>query len=65
MTNSEEFDGLSSGKARQAIVDRLARKTRGEHKVTYRLRDWLVSDNATGERQSLLFTARIAVWFSS
>ena len=43
LTNSEEFDGLSSGKARQAIVDRLAKEDRGEHKVTYRLRDWLVS----------------------
>ncbi len=43
LTNSEEFDGLSSEEGRMAIVDKLSKQSKGELKVTYRLRDWLVS----------------------
>ncbi|MBR2966301.1 MAG: leucine--tRNA ligase [Clostridia bacterium] len=40
---SGEFDGLTSEQARNAIVDKLATMGKGEKKVNYRLRDWLVS----------------------
>jgi leucyl-tRNA synthetase len=43
LTNSEEFDGITSEDARLRIVDKLSQQGKGELKVTYRLRDWLVS----------------------
>ena len=43
LTASEEFDGLSSEESRIAIVRKLEKEGNGELKVTYRLRDWLVS----------------------
>ncbi len=43
LINSGEFDGLSSDEAKKAITDKLSEKKCGAHKVTFRLRDWLVS----------------------
>lgn len=43
LVNSGTFDGLSSQEGKKAIVDALLKKNLGEAKVTYRLRDWLVS----------------------
>lgn len=43
LTGSMEFDGISSEEARVAIVKKLESMNKGELKVTYRLRDWLVS----------------------
>lgn len=43
LTNSQEFDGVSSEEARSGIVKKLSKKGEGELKVTYRIRDWLVS----------------------
>lgn len=43
LTNSKEFDGITSEEARIAIVKKLEKEGKGELKVTYRLRDWLVS----------------------
>ena len=43
LVNSGDFDGLSSDDARTAIVNKLAGNGKGELKITYRLRDWLVS----------------------
>ena len=43
LTESLEFDGISSEEARLAIVKKLESMNAGELKVTYRLRDWLVS----------------------
>lgn len=43
LTSSAEFDGLSSEESRIAIVKKLEKDGKGELKVTYRLRDWLVS----------------------
>ncbi len=43
LTSSEEFDGITSEEARVAIVRKLEKEGKGELKVTYRLRDWLVS----------------------
>ena len=43
LTNSGEFDGLSSADARVEIVKKLEKTDKGSLKVTYRLRDWLVS----------------------
>ncbi len=43
LTNSEEFDGVSSEDGRLAIVNKLSKQDKGELKVTYRIRDWLVS----------------------
>lgn len=43
LTNSGEFDGLTSAEACQAIVAALEKLGRGCKHVNYRLRDWLVS----------------------
>ncbi len=40
---SGDFSGMSSGRARNAITDRLAALGLGEAQVNYRFRDWLVS----------------------
>ncbi len=43
LVNSGEFDGLTSENAKKAIVEKLEKDNKGEQKITYRLRDWLVS----------------------
>lgn len=43
LTNSMEFTGVDSETARVAIVEKLKKEGKGEFKVNYRLRDWLVS----------------------
>jgi leucyl-tRNA synthetase len=43
LKNSGEFDGLTSGQAFDAIVDKLQSLGKGERQVNYRLRDWGVS----------------------
>ena len=43
LTNSGEFDGLTTAEAKEKIVEKLAAKGEGSKKVNYRLRDWLVS----------------------
>lgn len=41
--NSEEFSGMSSEKAKQAITERLEKENKGKGTVQYRLRDWIFS----------------------
>lgn len=43
VTNSGEFDGLTTDEAKKAIVAKLEKQNLGKMKVNYRLRDWLVS----------------------
>ncbi|WP_238882168.1 leucine--tRNA ligase [Clostridium sp. YIM B02551] len=43
LTNSEEFDGLTTEEGKVKLVEKLAKNNLGEQKVNYRLRDWLVS----------------------
>jgi leucyl-tRNA synthetase len=43
LVNSGRFDGLDSEAAKSAIVDWLAERGLAERRVTYRLRDWLIS----------------------
>ncbi len=43
MINSEEFDGLSGDKAKEAVISKLESMNLGRKKVNYRLRDWLIS----------------------
>ena len=43
MINSAQFDGMSSTDAKTAIVEWLSEQGKGEKKVSYRLRDWLIS----------------------
>jgi len=43
LINSGEFDGLASGKAKKTITHWLKTNDKGEERVQYRLRDWLVS----------------------
>jgi leucyl-tRNA synthetase len=43
LVNSGEFDGLPADEGGRAIVARLAERGAAEPKVTYRLRDWLIS----------------------
>jgi leucyl-tRNA synthetase len=43
MINSRDFDGLSSAEGKARIVEELERRGIGSGKVTFRMRDWLVS----------------------
>lgn len=43
LTDSQEFSGVISEDARVAIVKKLQKEGKGELKVNFRLRDWLVS----------------------
>ncbi len=43
LVNSEQFNGLASGDAKAAITQFLAGEGKGEERVQFRLRDWLVS----------------------
>lgn len=43
MVNSGQFSGLSSEEGYEAIASHLEKEGLGERKVTYRLRDWLIS----------------------
>lgn len=43
LIDSAEFSGMGSDDARRAIVGKLNKEDRGEMKINYRLRDWLVS----------------------
>ncbi|MDD5017007.1 MAG: leucine--tRNA ligase [Eubacteriales bacterium] len=43
MTNSEEFDGLGVEEGKAAIIDKLKEMGKGDYKINYRLRDWLIS----------------------
>jgi len=43
LVNSEEFTGLTTEEAKEAIVKKLESTKLGSAKVNYRLRDWLVS----------------------
>lgn len=43
LQNSGEFDGLFGEEARTAIINKLKSIGKGDFKVNYRLRDWLVS----------------------
>ncbi len=43
MTNSGEFDGLTSEQGKIKVIEHLAKTSKGEQKINYRLRDWSVS----------------------
>ncbi len=43
LVNSAQFDGLTSNDAKAAITEFLTSARKGEERVQYRLRDWLVS----------------------
>ncbi len=43
LVNSDQFDGLPSEEAIKAVTDWLASNGKGNHRVRYRLRDWLIS----------------------
>lgn len=43
LVNSGEFNGLDSATARDQIIERLQALGLGQSKVTYRMRDWLIS----------------------
>jgi leucyl-tRNA synthetase len=43
LVNSGEFDGMESSAAKEAIIAKLKREGTGSRRVTYRLRDWLIS----------------------
>lgn len=43
LVNSGMFDGVSSAKARELIVQQLALEGKGSEKINYKMRDWSVS----------------------
>ncbi len=43
LVNSGEFDGLDSQTAKEKIADYMEKNRIGQKKVTYKLRDWLIS----------------------
>ena len=43
LVNSGQFDGIDSSDAREQIVDWLEQEGTGKTKITYKMRDWLIS----------------------
>jgi len=43
LSNSGDFDGLMSEEARKKITEKLLKEEKGDFKVQYKLRDWLIS----------------------
>jgi leucyl-tRNA synthetase len=43
MVNSDQFDGMESLKAKEAIIEHAEKRGYGKGQVQYRLRDWLIS----------------------
>ena len=43
LINSEQYDGIDSSEAIEAITSELVKQKRGKKVVNYRLRDWLIS----------------------
>ena len=43
LVNSASYDGMDNEQAKSAIVSELQEKGKGESKVNYRMRDWLIS----------------------
>lgn len=43
LVNSPGFDGVSSEEAKKGIIESLLKQKKGDFKVNYRLRDWLIS----------------------
>ena len=43
MTNSEEFTGMAVQDGKKAVLDKLKEDGKGDFKINYRLRDWLIS----------------------
>lgn len=43
LVNSAQFDGMASSEAREQIVSWLEQQGSGRSKVTYKMRDWLIS----------------------
>jgi len=43
LINSKEYDGLTSTEARKKVTEDLKKKSLGDFRVNYKLRDWLIS----------------------
>ena len=43
LVNSQQFDGITSGDAKKAIVEYAEKQGFGKARIQYRLRDWLIS----------------------
>ena len=43
LINSETFNDLTSADARKKITEKLEKEKKGEYKIQYKLRDWLIS----------------------
>lgn len=43
LINSKEYDGLTSAEARKKVTEDLKKKSLGDFRVNYKLRDWLIS----------------------
>jgi leucyl-tRNA synthetase len=43
LVNSEEFSGLAVEDGKKAILEKLKKESKGDFKINYRLRDWLIS----------------------
>lgn len=43
LVNSNEFDGLESGLAKQKIIEAIEKQNLGEKQINYKLKDWLIS----------------------
>lgn len=43
LTNSEEFSGLTVENGKKGVLEKLKSMSKGDFKINYRLRDWLIS----------------------
>eukprot|EP00466_Bigelowiella_natans_P003765 jgi/Bigna1/57435/fgenesh1_pm.14_\ len=56
LTNSGEFNGITSAEARKAIIKHLVDNKKGSSKVQYKLRDWVFSrQRYWGDEHEILF----------
>ena len=60
LTSSEEFSGLPVEDGKRAILEKLKSMDKGDFKINYRLRDWLISRQRYWAHRSRSSTARTA-----
>jgi leucyl-tRNA synthetase len=59
--DSESFNGIDSNEAKAKIMEYFEEKSLGKKVINFRLKDWGISRQPTGELRFLLFTATNAV----
>jgi len=63
LENSESFDGVKNTEAKAKIIALFEKQNLGKGTTNYKLRNWGISVNVTGELLFLLFiVATVVLW---